>query len=85
MVTSNSGKLNEQIVRDIVFVIHSIVKEREGLQENAGREIEYAFHAALFMVEAATCHQPNKQRVESLRAAAAMFADIAETDYIGRI
>lgn len=60
------------------------MEELEGAQ-NAARQIEYAFHAALIVVDAATRHLPDTQRAESLRAAVAMFAYIAETDYIQRI
>ena len=85
MPSNKSGTLDDIALLDIAIEIQRIVEEREGVQENAGRQIEYAFHAALLMVDAATRHLPNTQRIESLRTAVAMFADIAETSVIQHI
>ena len=85
MTTFKPEKLDRKLLVDIANEIHHIVEEREGVQENAGRQIEYAFHAALLMVDAATRHLPDTQRIESLRTAVAMFADIAETSVIQHI
>jgi hypothetical protein len=85
MPTNKSGTLDDMALLEIATEIERIVEKREGVQVNAGREIEYAFHAALVMVDAATRHLPDMQRAESLRTAVAMFAEIAETDYIQRI
>lgn len=85
MPPNKSGTLDDIVLLDIAIEIQRIVEEREGVQENAGRQIEYAFHAALLMVDAATRHLPDRQRAESLRTAVAMFGEIAETDYIQRI
>jgi hypothetical protein len=82
MPSITSGPLDDIALLNIAIEIQRIVEEREGVQENAGRHIEYAFHAALLMVDAATRHLPDTQRIESFRTAVAMFADIAETDYI---
>ena len=82
MPSNKSANLDDKVLLDIAIEIQHIVEEREGVQENAGRQIEYAFHAALIMVDAATRHLPDTQRVESLQTAAAMFAEIAETNYI---
>jgi hypothetical protein len=85
MPSKKSGTLDDIALLDIAIDIQRIVEEREGVQENAGRQIEYAFHAALLMVDAATRHLPDMQRAESLRTAVAMFAEIAESDYIQRL
>lgn len=85
MPSNESVKLDDVALLTILIEIQRIVEEREGIQENAGRQIEYAFHAALLMVDAATRHLPDMQRAESLRTAVTMFAKIAETDYIQRI
>jgi hypothetical protein len=85
MSANKSRKLDQKAMLDIATEIHRIVEEREGVQVNAGLEIEYAFHATMVMVDAATRHQSDAQRAESLRTAVAMFAEIAETDYIQRI
>ncbi len=85
MPSNKSGTLDDIALLDIAIEIQRIVEEREGVQENAGRQIEYAFHAALLMVDAATRHLSDMQHIESLRTAVAMFAEIAETDYIQRI
>lgn len=75
-------QLDKEMVRSIAIGIHRIVERREGLQENAEREIEYAFHAALLMVDAATRHQTDQQRIIFFQAAITLFTDIAETGYI---
>jgi hypothetical protein len=85
MTTENPKKLDAKVVLNIAMEIHRIVEEHEGTQEHAGREIEYALHAALLMVNAATRYQPFSQRIKSFRTATAMFADIAENDYIWTI
>ncbi len=85
MPSKKSGTLDDVALLDIAIEIQPIVEEREDVQENAGRQIGYAFHAALLMVDAATRHLPNSQRAEPLRTAVAMFAQIAETEYIQRI
>ena len=85
MLSKKSGTADAIGLLDIAIEIQRIVEEREGVQENAGRQIEYAFHAALLMVDAATRHLPDMQRAESLRTAIAMFGEIAENDYIQRI
>lgn len=82
MSANKSGKLDQKTLLDIATEIHRIVEERGGPQEHAGLEIEYAFHAALIMVEAATRHQPGTQRAESLRIAVTMFSEIAEASFI---
>jgi hypothetical protein len=44
--------------------------------------IDYALHAALTMIDAATRHQSDTDRVKSLRSGVALFSEIAENDYI---
>lgn len=85
MPPNKSGTLDDIALLNIAIEIQRIVEEREGVQENAGRQIEYAFHAALLMVDAATRHLPDTQRIESLRTAVTMFGEIADTDYIQHI
>ena len=85
MPSNNSGMLDDIALLDIAIAIQRIVEEREGVQENAERQIEYAFHVALLMVDAATRHLPDTQRIDSLRTAVGTFADIAEIDYIQQI
>ena len=85
MATKNSKRPDVKVVRDIAKMIHLLVEAREGPQKYIEREIDYALYAALLMVDAATRHQSNVERVDSFRAAAAKFADIAEIDYVERI
>ena len=83
MTTKTPEKHNRKLVCDIVNIIRGLVKAKYGSQKSARREIEYAFHAALLIVDEATRHQSDAYCIESLQKAAAMFADIAETEGCG--
>lgn len=85
MAVKTPKKPNQKLVQNIVDAIHRAVETQYGPQDSARREIEYALHAALLIVDEATRHQSDTQRVESFQGAAAMFADIAQTYYIDPI
>ncbi|MBK4735513.1 hypothetical protein [Noviherbaspirillum pedocola] len=75
--------LDNDVLLEIVVNIHRIVEAHEGQQNTRLREIDYAIHAALTLIEAATRYFPNDEdRVASVRSAVALFAEIAEADYI---
>ena len=82
MTTPPLKKPNKKIVCEIADVLREIIERQYGPQESARREIEYALHAALLIVDDATRHQSEKYRRESFQRAADMFAKIAETHYI---
>jgi uncharacterized protein with HEPN domain len=85
MAMKTPKKPNKKLVQDILDAIHRAVETEYGTQKSARREIEYALHAALLIVDEATRHQSDTERVEPFRGAAAMFADIAHTYYIDPI
>ena len=85
MAMKTPKKPNQKLVQDILDVIYRVVEKEYGPQKSARREIEYALHATLLIVDEATRHQSDTQRVESFQGAVAMFADIAQTYYIGPI
>jgi hypothetical protein len=82
MPSKKSANLDDDVLLRIVMEIHRIVEDQEGPQETGAREIDYAIHAVLTLLEAATRHQSNADRVESIRSAVALFNEIAESDYI---
>jgi len=83
MPREKSTTLDNDVLLEIVVEIHRIVELHEGQQGTRLREIDYAIHAALTLIEAATRRLPNDDaRVESMRSAVALFAEIAEADYI---
>ena len=75
-------KLNKNIVSKIANGLREVVKQQYAPQNSASLEIEYAFHAALLIVDDATRYQSQERRRESFQRAADMFAQIAQTDYI---
>jgi hypothetical protein len=85
MAIKTPKKPNQKLVENILDAIHRAVETEYGPQKSPRREIEYALHATLLMVDEATRHQSDTQRVESLQGAVAMFADIAQTYYIAPI
>jgi hypothetical protein len=82
MTTTPLTRPNKKLVCKIANQIREVVEHKYGPQESARREIEYAFHAALLIVDDATRYQSEAHRLESFKRAAGMFAHIAETDYI---
>jgi hypothetical protein len=85
MAVKTPKKPNQKLVRNILDAIHLAVETEYGPQDSARREIEYALNAALLIVDEATRHQSDAQRVRSFRGAAAMFSDLAQTYYIDPI
>lgn len=83
MSSKISTNLDNDVLLEIVVEIHRIVEAHEAQQDTRLREIDYAIHAALTLIEAATRHLPDDDaRTESIRSAATLFAEIAEADYI---
>lgn len=83
MSRKKATNLDNDVLLEIVLDIHRIVEAHEGQQDTRLREIDYAIHAALTLIEAATRHLPSDDdRVESIKSAVALFAEIAEADYI---
>jgi hypothetical protein len=85
MLSKKSDDLDNDVLLELIVEIQRIVEKRHGPQLDAARVIEYTFHAALTMVNAVTSHETNEERVQSLRSAAAFFAEITEDDYIKSI
>jgi hypothetical protein len=85
MAVKTPKKPNQKLAQYILDAIHRVVETEYGPQKSARLEIEYALHAALLIVDEATRHQSDTQRIESFRGAAAMFADITQTYYIDPI
>lgn len=85
MAMNTPKKPNKKLVQDITDAIRRVVETEYGPQKSARREIEYALHATLLVVDEATRHQSDTERVASFRGAAAMFGDIAQTYYIDPI
>ena len=80
---SDKGKaINPRIAIQIVSAIDDIVRKTEGRQIDAGRQIDYAVHALLMIVDSATRLQTPEQRAESFRIIAQAVTDIAENEYI---
>lgn len=83
MSRKKAANLDNDVLLEIVLGIHRIVGAHEGQQATRLLEIDYAIHAALTLIEAATRHLPNDEdRVAAVQTAVALFAEIAEADYI---
>jgi hypothetical protein len=85
MAIKTPERPNQKIVCDLVDAIRGLLEAKYGLQKSARREIVYVMHAALLIVDEATQHQSDTQRVESFRGATAMFEDLAQTYHIAPI